>query len=190
MSDDLIDRLRALPPPLADVPDRTDLVRRRVLRRRRVVVGASASLTVLVTVGITFGLVATRGESRVIVDSGPAPILSCPKTFDIDKDKVPKAAHVDAKSRLVPHDEIPVTAVACSYGGDNFPTPKPWTLNGRHVLQGDLSKLAGDLTWFPRKLKGQTRACTLGAGPQTNYLLGLSYAGGGRLWVATQDEPN
>jgi hypothetical protein len=29
-----------------------------------------------------------------------------------------------------------------------------------------------------------------GRGPQTNYLIGLAYPGGARIWVAATDEPN
>jgi len=65
-----------------------------------------------------------------------------------------------------------------------------WALSGRRVLAGGLSRLAAQLSWQPRKLTGQQIMCTLVGGRQTNYLIGLTYSGGGTLWVATTADPN
>ena len=56
-------------------------------------------------------------------------------------------------------------------------------------LAGGLASLAAQLTWTPHSPR-QPIACTLVGGPQTNYLIGLAYPGGARIWVAATDEPN
>jgi sigma-70-like protein len=64
-----------------------------------------------------------------------------------------------------------------------------WAVSGRRSLAGGLASLAGQLTWTPHRPR-QPIACTAVGGPQTNYLIGLTYPGGARIWVAATDEPN
>ena len=49
---------------------------------------------------------------------------------------------------------------------------------------------AAELSWQPRRVPGQPVPCADVAGLQTNYLIGLTYAGGARIWVTATDEPN
>ncbi|MFL6239689.1 MAG: hypothetical protein ACJ735_09415 [Actinomycetes bacterium] len=202
MTDDLIERLRALPPPLPDLPDRTDRVRRRVVRRRqRMAVIGSVTVVVLTAAGTTVGLAVSRhsdGKTSLASPEVPAkrfttqpgpPASSCPQVFDILHNRVPAPVRVDAGTRLVPPRVLPTAALVCSYpsgrGRSNL-----WHLAGRRTLHADLGLLVNDLTWLPPKLIGQGRVCTAAGGPWTNYLIALTYPGGGRLWLATADEPN
>src|SRR5260221_724549 len=50
---------------------------------------------------------------------------------------------------------------------------------------GGLAALAGALAWLPRLRPGQPIPCLTVLGPQSNYLIGLAYRGGGRIWVST-----
>jgi len=58
------------------------------------------------------------------------------------------------------------------------------------LLASGLARLAAQLSLQPRELHGQTVMCTLIGGPQTDYLIGLAYPGGGTIWVATALDPN
>ena len=58
------------------------------------------------------------------------------------------------------------------------------------MLRGNLAGLAADLAWEPKKVHGQQIACFTMGGPQVNYLIGLTYPGGGRLWVSATQDPN
>ena len=99
-------------------------------------------------------------------------------------------AGVDGRSRLVPR-KTPSSALICAYAGSNTARQQAgWALSGRRSLTGGLARLAGQLTWQPRRLPGQKIACTLVGGPQTNYLIGLRYPGGATMWVAATAEPN
>jgi len=101
-----------------------------------------------------------------------------------------KPAGVSGRSRLVPH-RTPSSALICAYRGSNTAERQAgWALSGRRPLAGGLARLAGQLTWQPRRLPGQQTACTAIGGPQTNYLIGLAYPGGARIWVTATDEPN
>jgi hypothetical protein len=100
-----------------------------------------------------------------------------------------KPAGIDGRSRLVPQI-TPSSALLCAYRGSNMAKQQAgWALSGRRSLAGGLASLADQLTRQPRR-PHQLVACTLVGGPQTNYLIGLAYPGGARIWVAATDEPN
>jgi len=80
--------------------------------------------------------------------------------------------------------------VLCAYRGSNTARQQAgWALSGQRSLAGGLASLASQLTWQPRR-PHQPIPCTAVGGPQTNYLIGLTYPGGARIWVAATDEPN
>jgi hypothetical protein len=100
-----------------------------------------------------------------------------------------KPVRVDGRSRLVPQD-TPSSALICAYRGSNTAWQQAgWALSGRRSLAGGLARLASQLSWQPHSPR-QPIACTAMGGPQVNYLIGLTYAGGARIWVAATDEPN
>lgn len=117
-------------------------------------------------------------------------LLSCPASYAHQAPWVPaKPAGIDGGSRLVPRD-TPSSALICAYRGSNTARQQAgWALSGQRSLAGGLASLAGQLTWQPHRPR-QPIACTLMGGPQTNYLIGLAYPGGARIWVAATDEPN
>src|SRR5207248_9014621 len=83
-----------------------------------------------------------------------------------------------------------MSALICAYRGSNTAKQQAgWALSGRRSLAGGLARLAAQLTWQPRR-STQPGPCTLVGGPQTNYLIGLTYPGGARIWVAATDDPN
>jgi len=118
------------------------------------------------------------------------PPLSCPARYADQAPWVPaKPAGTDGRSRLVPQT-TPSSALVCAYRGNNTDKRQAgWALSGRRSLVGGLARLAGQLSWQPRRLPGHQIACTAVGGPQTNYLIGLSYPGA-TIWVAATDEPN
>jgi hypothetical protein len=117
--------------------------------------------------------------------------LACPAKYVRQAPWVPaRPAGVDGRSRLVPR-KTPSSALICAYAGSNTARQQAGrALSGRRSLSGGLARLAGQLTWQPRRRPGQKIACTLIGGPQTNYLIGLSYPGGATMWVAATAEPN
>lgn len=142
------------------------------------------------------GLLSTHQLAPARTSGGPAgpggvPALSCPARYAKQAPWLPaRPAGVDGRSRLVPQ-QTPSSALICAYNGSNTAKQQAgWALSGRRSLAGNLAVLARQLTWQPRQVPGQKIACTLMGGAQTNYLIGLSYPGGGRLWVAATAEPN
>lgn len=129
--------------------------------------------------------------TTVLGGAGRHPRLSCPASYGGQAPWVPaKPAGVDGRSRLVPQT-TPASALVCAYAGSNTAKRQAGrALSGRRPLTGGLARLASQLTWQPRRLPGQQAGCTLIGGPQTNYLIGLTYPGGGTIWVAAADEPN
>ena len=133
------------------------------------------------------------GHKPVRASGGAIPVqrlLSCPASYAHQAPWVPaKPTGIDGRSRLVPQI-TPGSALLCAYRGSNTAKQKAgWALSGRRSLAGGLASLAGQLTWQPRS-PHQPIACTAVGGPQTNYLIGLAYPGGARIWVAATDEPN
>jgi hypothetical protein len=132
-----------------------------------------------------------QASTTVLGGAGRTPRLSCPASYTGQAPWVPaKPAGVDGRSRLVPQ-RTPSLALVCAYRGSTTAKQQAgWALSGRRSLTGGLAGLAGQLTWQPRRLPGQQADCTLIGGPQTNYLIGLTYPGGATTWVAATDEPN
>ena len=130
------------------------------------------------------------GHKPARLSGGAIPVqhlLSCPPSYAHQAPWVPaKPAGVDGRSRLVPQI-VPSSAVFCAYRGSNTARQQAgWALSGQRSLAGGL---ASQLTWQPRR-PHQPIPCTAVGGPQTNYLIGLTYPGGARIWVAATDEPN
>jgi hypothetical protein len=120
----------------------------------------------------------------------PAARLSCPARYAKQAPWVPaKPADVDGRSRLVPQ-QAPRSALICAYAGSNMAKQQAgWALSGRRSLTGNLAGLAAQLSWQARLLPSQQVFCAGVGGRQTNYLIGLTYPGGGTMWVAATDEP-
>jgi hypothetical protein len=185
-----------------EAPRSADLLRSleqaSVPRRRRgswYVPFAAAAAVVAVVAGSVWagGLLGGHRQApgTVLGDTGRVPRLSCPASYAGQAPWVPaKPAGTDGRSRLVPQS-TPSSALICAYRGSNTAKRQAgWALSGRRSLAGGLARLAGQLTWQPRRLPGQQTACTLVGGPQTNYLIGLTYPGRATIWVAATDEPN
>ena len=133
------------------------------------------------------------GHKQAPVSGGAIPVqrlLSCPASYAHQAPWVPAGpAGIDGRSRLVPQI-TPSSALICAYRGSNSAKQLAgWVLSGRRSLAGGLASLADQLTRQPRR-PHQLIACTLVGGPQINYLIGLAYPGGARIWVAATDEPN
>jgi len=179
---DLLRALEAAPGP----------PRRRGRGRSRagwyVPLAAAAALTAVV-VGSAWagGLLggARQAPRRAVI---PAGHLSCPATYAGQAPWVPaRPAGAGGRTRLVPQT-TPSSALVCAYAGSNTATQQTgWALSGRRRLTSGLAALAAQLTWQPR---GPVGACTDIGGKQTNYLIGLTYPGGGRMWVAATQDPN
>jgi hypothetical protein len=98
-----------------------------------------------------------------------------------------RPAGVDGRARLVPRT-TPSSALVCAYVGSNTDRQQAgWVLSGQRPLASGLAALAAQLSWQP---SGAPSTCTLIGGKQTNYLIGLTYPGGGRIWVAATHDPN
>ncbi|HLQ54822.1 MAG TPA: hypothetical protein VK162_11170 [Streptosporangiaceae bacterium] len=172
--------------------------RRRRVRRYRAgwylpLTAAAAVAAVAVGSAWAGGLLGGRQQAPATVHGGAGrvPRLSCPASYAGQAPWVPaRPAGVDGRSRLVPQ-RTPSSALVCAYTGSNTANRQAgWALSGRRSLTGGLAGLAGQLTWQPRRRPGQPTACTLVGGKQTNYLIGLTYSGGGTIWVAATHDPN
>jgi hypothetical protein len=129
-----------------------------------------------------------QAPATVAGGTGQVPRLSCPARYAGQAPWLPaKPAGVDGRSRLVPQ-RTPSSALICAYAGSNMAKRQAgWALSGRRSLAGGLAGLAGQLTWQPRRLPGQQIPCAGVGGPQTNYLIGLTYPGDATIWVAATD---
>jgi hypothetical protein len=79
----------------------------------------------------------------------------------------------------------------CAYAGTNVEKQQSgWKLSGRRVLTGGFGELAELLSWQLPRGSNQQIGCTLVGGKQVNYLIGLTYRGSGRIWVAATEDPN
>jgi hypothetical protein len=132
-----------------------------------------------------------RGPATVLGGPGQVQRLSCPASYAGRAPWVPaKPASADGRWRLVPPG-TPGSALVCAYRGSNTAKRQAgWALSGRRSLTGGLASLAGQLTWQPLRPPGQQIACTDVGGPQTNYLIGLTYPDRATIWVTATDEPN
>jgi hypothetical protein len=164
-------------------------------RRARWYVPLSAGLAVAaVAVGSIWAgqlLAGRQGGGTKLGGVGGGVRLTCPARYAGSAPWVPvKPAGVDGRHRLVPQ-RTPNAALICAYAGSNTEERQTgWALSGRRSLTSGLAGLAGQLAWQPRLLPGQDFPCTLIGGPQTNYLIGLTYRTGVRMWVAATDDPN
>jgi hypothetical protein len=152
-----------------------------------------AAAVAAVVVGSVWAGGLLGGHKPVRASGGAIPVqrlLSCPASYAHQAPWVPaKPAGIDGRSRLVPQI-TPSSALLCAYRGSNTAKQQAgWAVSGRRSLAGGLASLASQLTWQPRSPR-QPIACTDVGGPQTNYLIGLAYPGGARIWVAATDEPN
>jgi hypothetical protein len=150
---------------------------------------AAAAAVAAVVLGSLWagGLVGgARQASRTTATLGPH--LSCPARYAGQPPWVPaRPAGVYGRARLVPQT-TPSSALVCAYAGSNMAKQQAgWALSGRRRLTGGLAALAAQLSWQPRGAPG---ACTAIGGKQTNYLIGLTYPGGGKIWVAATHDPN
>jgi hypothetical protein len=136
--------------------------------------------------------VAGHQQKPVMMSTGGARAarLACPAKYAKQAPWVPAdPAGVDGRSRLVPQ-RTPRSALICGYAGSNMTEQRAgWALSGRRSLTGNLAGLAQQLSWQPRLIRGQQFFCAGAGGAQTNYLIGLTYPGGGTMWVAATDEP-
>jgi hypothetical protein len=152
-----------------------------------------AAAVAAVVVGSVWAGGLLGGHKPARLSGGAIPVqrlLSCPASYAHQAPWVPaKPVGVDGRSRLVPQI-VPSSAVLCAYRGSNIARQQAgWALSGQRSLAGGLASLVGQLTWQPRR-PHQPIPCTAVGGPQTNYLIGLTYRGGERIWVAATDEPN
>jgi hypothetical protein len=154
-------------------------------RRRYIPLTAAAAVAAVIAGSVWAG---ARFGGQPAPNTGPA--LSCPRTYARVAPWVPAGpSGVNARARLVPL-RPPSTAVICAYDGSNIGSAAGWALSGRRRLAGGLRALVAQLAWQPARIPGQDIACTLIGGTQVNYLIGLTYRGGGRLWVAATQDPN
>ncbi len=137
------------------------------------------------------GLIGGRNAHRTAIrQTTRLAELSCPARYRGAAPWVPaRPVGVGGRSRLAPL-RTPASAVVCGYVPDLRYKDLAGHLVGRVLtrqrqLTGGLAALAGDLAWLPRLLPGQQIPCALVLGPQSNYLIGLAYRGGGRIWVST-----
>ncbi len=122
-------------------------------------------------------------------ETAAAARLACPAKYAKQAPWVPaKPAGVDGRERLVPQ-QTPSSALICGYDGDNGARQQAgWALSGRRSLAGNLAGLARQLSSQPRQVPGHEVICAGVGGPQTNYLVGLTYPGGATIWVAITDD--
>jgi hypothetical protein len=162
---------------------------RRPVRWQTPLLAATAVAVVIAGSVWAGSLLARHQLHHVRVGGRAAPPLSCPAKYAHLAPWVPeKPAGVDGRSRLVPR-RTPATAVICEYRSAIGNRPgRP--LAARRVLVGGLSRLAAQLAWQPRKVRGLQVPCLLVLGTQTDYLIGLTYSGGGTIWVAATIDPN
>jgi len=160
---------------------------RRSPAGRYVPLAAAAAVAAVIAGSVWVG--GLLGSPR---QAGPGPgrsvPLSCRARYAGQAPWVPaRPAGIDGRARLVPQ-QTPSSALICAYAGSNMAKRQTgWALSGRRRLTGGLTALAAQLSWQPR---GQAGFCTGVGGDQTNYLIGLTYPGGGRIWVAATKDPN
>lgn len=158
-------------------------------RRKYIPLAAAAAVAAVIAGSVWVGA-QLAGNRRVAAHVGHVPRLSCPAKYAGAAPWVPaKPVDVNARIRLVPR-RVPRSAVVCAYDGRNIGPQSGWALSGRKLLNRGLAALTAQLTWQPVLAPGQPIPCTSMAGKQVNYLIGLAYKDGGRLWVAATQDPN
>jgi hypothetical protein len=155
---------------------------------RRYIPLAAAAAVAAVIGGSVWASAQLASHRNRVVAVEHVPRLACPAKYAGTAPWVPAGpAGVNAGARLVPR-RVPRSAVICAYDGMNIGPQSGWKLSGRTSLTSGLAGLTAQLTWQPgRRRLGM---CTLVGGGQVNYLIGLTYSGGGRLWVAATLDPN
>ncbi len=110
----------------------------------------------------------------------------CPARFPGTKNGLPGPATVSSPDRLVPAQ--PIRAVAlCSYNGTNM-DPMAGRPLARHLaLTGTFEAITAVLRWEPPRLA--LAACGAVGGPETDFLLGLTYDDG-VLWIHSAQDPD
>lgn len=166
--------LRRPPPPGA----LEAVVRAGRLRRARVV-GAAVTVAAVVTLaGVVIS--SSGGPAPTEVLAGPSltpsgqAALPCPTAYD---GRHPPDASGGASTTQLAPSSTPVTAVVCRYVTDGGELP---ALAGRRLLNGDLDRVAGDLS-VPPLTRGTN--CGFSMVSRTPYLLRLGYADGSSAWV-------
>jgi len=165
----------------------------RAGRARWLTSAAAAIAVAAVMIGSAWagGLIGGRNGTRTgIHHTTRLAELTCPAKYRGVAPWVPaRPAGIGGRSRLAPL-RTPISAVVCGY----LPNLRHKNLAGHLVghaltrqrqLTGGLAALVGDLAWLPRLLPGQPIPCLTVLGPQSNYLIGLAYRSGGRIWVST-----
>ena len=139
---------------------------------------------------------ATAGPNRPItaqpVDADGA--LSCPKSLaSADGLAVPqKPQGLDGNARLLPERD-PASLVVCAYPTMSVtsatPPTAPYRLTQRSVATAEQRRQVVDLfSWAPR-WNGQENVCTMMAGDETAYLVGVRYDDA-VVWVAAKADAN
>jgi hypothetical protein len=165
-------------------------------RRRRggwyVPFAVAVAVAVVVLGSVSVGrLLAGHQQKPVLFSRGTAAAarLTCPAKYAQQAPWVPaQPSGVDGRTRLVPQ-QTPRSALICGYDGSNGARQQAgWALSGQRSLTGNLAGLARQLSWQPRQVLGHEVICAGVGGPQTNYLVGLTYPGGATIWVAATDD--
>jgi len=87
-------------------------------------------------------------------------------------------------------DRAARSALVCAYNGSNMESNAGLPLSSRKNLKGDLAAMVDELCWLPPEVPGGQHACTLMGGPQTNFLVAVTFADGRTSWLGTADDPN
>jgi hypothetical protein len=146
---------------------------------------AAAAAVVAVAAGSAWAGGLTGGGQQA---PGRVASLSCPAAYAGPAPWVPGRPHgVSGRSRLVPQ-RTPASAVVCAYAASGTGRQQAGqALSGRRQLTGGLARLAGELSWQSHPLQ---TGCALASVAPTSYLIGLTYPGGGRMWVSITDDPS
>lgn len=152
---------------------------------------AAAAAVLAVVAGSVWacGLLSSHRSAVTRQDAGRASWLRCPASYAGPAPWVPaRPAGVDGRARLTP-PRTSTSALVCAYVGSNFAKRQVcWALTGRRRRTAGLAGLAGQLSWQPRLAPNQQIFCAGAGGKVTDYLIGLTYPGGGAMWVtATKD---
>jgi hypothetical protein len=190
--DDQAPRAADLLRALAEAQEPSGLTRlsRRLAPARRLVPVGAAIAVAAVMLGSAWAGGLLHGTTHAGHRTTAGLPMSCPARYSGPAPWVPAGpAGIDGHARLAPL-RTPASAVVCTYDPDlghkNLAGHlKGHVLTGKRRLAGGLGALTGTLAWMPRLLPGQQVPCLTVLGPQTNYLIGLTYRGGGREWVST-----
>lgn len=157
--------------------------------RRPLVAAAAAAAVATIALATAWASGLTGPVQNSPVTSSTAP-LACPVKHAGGTLWVPaKPTGFDGRSRLAPQ-QVPASVVICAYSGNSRGPQRGWGLSGRRILSGGLAQVAGLLAWQPRFATKQPLGCVSPSGKQTDYLVGLAYGDGTKLWVTAQRKPS